>query len=63
MNTHDYTRKTLNNSRTFVNAGETFSGALPGTGTIVAVHGLPVHRVSVPDDRARGRSTERLRST
>ena len=26
VNTHDYTRKTLNNSRTFVNAGETFNG-------------------------------------
>ena len=26
VNTNDYTRKTLNNSRTFVNAGETFNG-------------------------------------
>lgn len=34
--THDYTRKTLTNSRTFVDAGTTFSGVLPGTGTIVA---------------------------
>ncbi|WP_210438985.1 glycosyl hydrolase [Nocardioides xinjiangensis] len=37
VNTHDYTRKTLTNSRTLVNAGETFTGALPGSGTIVAV--------------------------
>ncbi|MCL8249985.1 Ig-like domain repeat protein [Aeromicrobium fastidiosum] len=35
-NTNDYTRKTLNNSRTVVNAGATFNGQLPGTGTIVA---------------------------
>ncbi len=36
--TNNYTRKTLNNSRTFVNAGENFTGTLPGTGTIMAVH-------------------------
>ena len=36
VNTNDYTRMTLNNSRTVVDAGATFSGALPGTGTIVA---------------------------
>ncbi len=35
-NTRDYTRKTLTNSRTLVDAGATFNGALPGTGTIVA---------------------------
>src|SRR4051794_285899 len=35
--TNDYTRKTLTNSRTFVNAGANFTGAVPGTGTIVAV--------------------------
>ena len=36
-NTRDYTRTTLNNSRTIVGAGETFNGPVPGTGTIVAV--------------------------
>lgn len=34
--TNDYTRKTLTNSRTLVEAGQTFDGPLPGTGTIVA---------------------------
>lgn len=34
--TNDYTRKTLTNSRTLVDAGTTFNGVLPGTGTIVA---------------------------
>lgn len=34
--TNDYTRKTLTNDRTLVNAGQTFTGVLPGTGTIVA---------------------------
>ncbi len=37
VNTNDYTRKTLTNNRTTVNAGENFTGALPGTGTLVAV--------------------------
>ena len=36
VNTNDYTRTTLNNSRSFVNAGQTFDGPLPGTGTIIA---------------------------
>ena len=36
MNTNDYTRTTLNNSRSFVNPGQTFDGPLPGTGTIIA---------------------------
>ncbi len=36
VNTDDYTRKTLTNSRTVVDAGANFTGALPGTGTIVA---------------------------
>jgi hypothetical protein len=34
---NDYTRKTLEQSATTVNAGATFSGSLPGSGTIVAV--------------------------
>ena len=36
VNTNEYTRKTLTNSRTVVNAGENFTGVLPGSGTIVA---------------------------
>ncbi len=37
VNTADYTRTTLNNSRTIVNGGASFNGTLPGNGTIVAV--------------------------
>lgn len=35
--TGDYVRKTLNNTKVTVDAGVTYSGALSGTGTIVAV--------------------------
>jgi hypothetical protein len=35
--THHYTRKTLTNNRTVLNAGEAFNGPLPGNGTLVAV--------------------------
>ncbi|MDA0174497.1 glycosyl hydrolase [Solirubrobacter taibaiensis] len=47
-NTNDYTRKTLNNSRTLVNGGETFTGALPGTGTVVAVQAFKCVAATCP---------------
>ena len=51
VNTNDYTRTTLNNSRTFVNAGAAFNGRPAGHRHDHRGAGLPVHRDTVPGHR------------
>ncbi|TYL51742.1 hypothetical protein FXB39_08185 [Nocardioides sp. BGMRC 2183] len=53
-NAGDYVRKTLGQTRTFVDAGATFDGAVGGTGTIVAVL---AYRCSAAECETTGRTT------
>ena len=57
VNTNDYTRKTLTNNRTVVDAGANFAGALPGTGTLVAV--IAYRCTNTPCEASGARTLER----